>query len=194
VVSVSTEALLRPSRVYTRAEVLAKDCPVPEESGVYAWYFTEPPAPTDGCHVHAGLTLQYVGISPTKPPQNGKPPSKQRLRKRVRGHFTGNASGSTLRLTLGCLLAEEIGIELRRVGSGNRLTFADGEQVLSKWMAEHARVCWTSHPSPWLFEEELIGGLSLPLNLQGNRGHPFHAELSKIRDVARVAAREGPLG
>jgi hypothetical protein len=35
----------------------------------------------------------------------------------IRYHYTGNASGSTLRLTLGCLLAERLGIQLRRVGA-----------------------------------------------------------------------------
>ena len=48
--------------------------------------------------------------------------------------YRGNAYGSTLRLTLGCLLADQLGIELRRVGSGTRLTFGDGEQALSEWM------------------------------------------------------------
>ncbi|WP_386143941.1 GIY-YIG nuclease family protein [Streptomyces yanii] len=42
--------------------------------------------------------------------------STQNLRTRVRYHYRGNAAGSTLRLTLGCLL----GLELRRVGSGKR--------------------------------------------------------------------------
>ncbi len=46
-------------------------------------------------------------------------------------HYAGNAEGSTLRKTLGCLLADELGIELRRVGSGTRKTFVDGEHRLS---------------------------------------------------------------
>jgi len=45
-------------------------------------------------------------------------------------------------LTLGCLLSEELDIELRRVGSGKRMTFAEGEGVLSQWMADNAFVCW----------------------------------------------------
>ncbi|MET9440781.1 GIY-YIG nuclease family protein [Streptomyces sp. NPDC006610] len=53
--------------------------------------------------------------------------STQNLRKRVRYHYRGNAAGSTLRLTLGCLL----GLELRRVGSGKRMTFGKaGEAIL----------------------------------------------------------------
>lgn len=80
-----------------------------------------------------------MGISPKRPPTNGRPPSRENLQSRIRYHFRGNAEGSTLRLTLGCLL----GLELRRVGSGKRLTFAAGEARLTQWLADNARVCWT---------------------------------------------------
>ncbi|MFJ8030526.1 GIY-YIG nuclease family protein [Streptomyces sp. NPDC096032] len=63
--------------------------------------------------------------------------------------FRGNAEGSTLRLSLGCLLD----LELRRVGSGKRLTFGQaGEAKLSQWMADNARVCWVEHDEPWTLE------------------------------------------
>ena len=52
------------------------------------------------------------------------------MRERIRYHYQGNAEGSTLRLTLGCLLSEELDIELQRVGSGKRMTFAEGEGIL----------------------------------------------------------------
>jgi len=55
--------------------------------------------PTDGCLTKDGHTLLYVGISP----KNDS--SSENLRKRVNYHFRGNAEGSTLRLTLGTLLA-----------------------------------------------------------------------------------------
>ena len=61
---------------------------------------------------------------------NGRSPSRQTLQDRVRYHYGGNAEGSTLRKTLGILLADELGIELRRVGSGKRMTFVDGELKL----------------------------------------------------------------
>ena len=104
-------ALFRPSHLYSRAEVLIPPTPVPARPGAYAWYFREVPpgVPVDGCHQDQGLWLLYVGISPSKPPTNGKLPSKQSLAKRIRYHFTGNAEGSTLRLTLGCLLADTVG-------------------------------------------------------------------------------------
>jgi hypothetical protein len=80
-------------------------------------------------HTVGKASLLYVGISP--PPKNGAKPSKQTMRERIRYHYQGNAEGSTLRLTLGCLLSEELDIELRRVGSGKRMTYAAGEEVLS---------------------------------------------------------------
>jgi hypothetical protein len=94
------DALLKPTHLFTRQDVLSKPSPIPARPGVYAWYFREVPpgVPVDGCHRHHGLPLLYVGISPSKPPTNGKLPSKQSLAKRIRYHFAGNAGGSTLRL------------------------------------------------------------------------------------------------
>jgi len=118
---------------------------VPREPGVYAWYFRETPpdVPTEGCRQAFGATLLYAGISPKKRP------STQNLRSRIRYHYTGNAEGSTLRLTLGCLLERRLGICLCRVGSGKRRTFADGEDRLSEWIAHNALVIW--HPiAEWI--------------------------------------------
>ena len=53
-----------------------------------------------------------------------------------------------LRKTLGVLVSDELGLELRRVGSGGRRTFAAGEAVLTRWMAERAVVSWVVHPEP----------------------------------------------
>ncbi|WP_373059889.1 GIY-YIG nuclease family protein [Gemmatimonas sp.] len=186
----AVHALLAPARLYTRAEVLSRPSPVPPDSGVYAWYFQSAPlgVPLTNVHRYDGHSLLYVGISPSRPPSNGKAPSQQHLRKRLRYHFRGNAEGSTLRLTLGILLATEIGIQLARVGRGTCRTFAGGEQRLSEWMAVQARVCWMPHPTPWEEEERLIAELDVPLNLAGNRHHPFAAQLSALRSAAKAQA------
>ena len=131
-------SLTSPSHLYTRAEVLSKPSPVPSASGVYAWFFKEVPeiVPTDGCVTKDGLTLLYVGISPKNES------SSQNIRKRIKSHYQGNAEGSTLRLTLGVLLAGKSGFPLRRVGSGKRMTLTHiGEQWLDTWMQENALVC-----------------------------------------------------
>ena len=65
---------------YTRAgqRVIEGTLPprVKRSPGVYAWYFREVPPHimADDCLMHENLYLLYVGISPTSPPQNGKPP------------------------------------------------------------------------------------------------------------------------
>jgi hypothetical protein len=189
------KSIILPEKVWSRNEILLSPSPIPKESGVYAWYFKNFPSiiPTDDCVTFSNLTLLYIGISPKSPPLNGKPPSSQRLFHRVRYHMTGNAAGSTLRLSLGCILSERLGIQLRRVGSGNRMTFADGEQKISQWLAENAFVTWVICNKPWELESELLSELSLPLNLDQNRKHNFHSDLSILRKSARERAKRLPV-
>jgi hypothetical protein len=61
----------------------------------------------DGCIQFQDLYLLYVGISPRQPSKSGKNNS-QNLKARIFNHFTGNAEGSTLRLSLGCLLSDKL--------------------------------------------------------------------------------------
>jgi hypothetical protein len=160
---------------------------VPNLPGVYAWYFRETPStvPTAGCIQSDGKTLLYIGISPSAPPTNGNPQSSQSLKHRVRYHYCGNAEGSTLRLTLGCLLATQLGIELRLVGSGRRMTFGhSGEIKLSEWMASNAFVSFHVCEKPWELEAELVANACLPLNLTQNQNHAFRSVLSGLRRSA----------
>ena len=183
------------ARPHSSAEVLKRPSPVPAAPGIYGWWFRTLPAEirVAGCQRHGDLTLLYAGISPSSPPANGKPPSQQNIRKRIRYHYRGNAYGSTLRKTLGCLLAEQLTIELRRVGSGTRLTFAAGEAALNDWMAENAFVSWIAIPEPWLLERYLFNTFDLPLNLQDNSHNAFHERLSRIRAGAVARARALPV-
>src|SRR5260370_5302495 len=111
--STDCDNLLYPERLWSRQEVLSPPSPVPKTPGVYAWYFRNLPAyvPTTRSQSSGEFRLLYVGISPSAPPTNGKAASKQSLLHRVRYHMRGNAEGSTLRLSLGCLLAVNLGIE-----------------------------------------------------------------------------------
>jgi hypothetical protein len=125
---------------------------------------------------------------------NGKPPSSRSLPQRIRYHFTGNAEGSTLRKTLGVLLADELWIELRRVGSVTRRTFGTaGEATLSRWMGDNALVSWVVRAQPWVLEEELIATLDVPLNLKGNAHNAFYPTLRRLRAEAEQAARSLPV-
>jgi hypothetical protein len=190
------DQLMRPEVLASRREVIGRSSVVPPEPGIYAWYFRELPSSSieeQGCWQWQSKKLLYTGISPSAPPRNGKPPSTQNIRKRIAYHMRGNAYGSTLRLSIGCLLADSIGIQLRRVGSGDRLTFADGESLLSEWLDENAYVTWVTHPQPWLVETEAISRLYLPLNLDQNSSHPFHGQLSAARKSAKAIAMKLPI-
>jgi len=136
------------------------------------------------CVRYGDLSLLYVGISPHAPAAAGKHTSRSTLRQRLHQHYRGNASASTLRLTLGTLL----GIPLQASSSG-RLTFGPREAELNLWMSDNAFVTWVVTPAPWLVEPELIASLDLLLNLDMNRGHPFWRELSRVRREARVQGR-----
>lgn len=175
----------QPEHLSSRAHVMMRPCPVPKAPGVYAWFFRQAPGGVDASNSYriGNLTLLYVGISPKEPPLNGRAPSRSTLRQRLRTHYGGNAAGSTLRRTLGCLLADRLGLELRRVGSGDRLTFTNpGEQKLDAWMSENAFVAWQALDRPWEAERLLLrSGLSLPLNLRDNPDAGQVAYLSGVR-------------
>jgi hypothetical protein len=104
----------------------------------------------------------------------------------------GNAEGSTLRLTLGCLLSAQLGLELRRVDSGTRLTFCDGQRRLSEWLGENAFVAWEVRPEPWVLEH-LIRHVPQPLNLDPNGYDPYCPALMAARTMARDAAGRLPV-
>ena len=52
--------------------------------------------------------------------------------------------------------------------------------------------CWCEAAEQWLVEEELIRTVDLPLNLDQNRHHAFHAELSRLQAEQKAKARELP--
>ncbi|MFE3382715.1 GIY-YIG nuclease family protein [Streptomyces anulatus] len=179
---VEATTLINPNRLWSAQEVLVRPSPLPAAAGVYGWHFKQPPCPDLDAR-----RLLYVGIAPR---HMANRTSTQNLRKRVRYHYRGNAAGSTLRLTLGCLL----GLELRRVGSGRRMTFGKaGEATLSQWMADNAQVCWIEQDKPWELESHLISQLDLPLNLDQNRHNAYHSRLKELRAQARQRARELPI-
>lgn len=189
----SLQPIVSPVSVYSRAEVLARPWPVPAAAGVYGWFFRELPSAVmnvQDCQQFQGLHLLYVGISPHRRSPD-LAPSRNNMRMRIRTHYAGNADASTLRMTLGCLLADQLGIRLRRTPAG-RFRFFEGELALSAWMAENAFVAWHATPSPWELEELALRHLDLPLNLRDNETHIFHPALSAARRAARLQSRLGP--
>ena len=65
----SCDDLLRPRRLWSRAEILARPSPVPKAPGVYAWYFRnlDTLIPTTDYHAAGDFRLLYISISPSAP-------------------------------------------------------------------------------------------------------------------------------
>ena len=160
----------------------------PREKGVYAWWFAPGalPVPTDGYAMADGRELLYVGIAPRKPSLAGRE-SASRLRARLTTHARKDASRSTLRLSLGALLLDELGLTLG-IRSGRLNWGPEGELELTRWMNEHARISWVVDDEPWTLESELLAGISLPLNVDG-RSDAFATSLSELRQHLRRDAR-----
>ena len=152
------------SELYSRKQIVANPSLVPERGGFNAWFFKEIPgdAPTEGCFEKDGLALLYVGISPDSPT------SKANLHKRIlNNHCKGTAATSTLRKSLGVLLAQESGYALQKVSATGKTAFSPaGEDWLSDWMDKNAFVCWVEHPKPWTRNEAIIATFSPPLNIK----------------------------
>ncbi|WP_404311526.1 hypothetical protein LG314_09155 [Agrococcus terreus] len=179
----SSERLLSPQELVPAADVGS----APRSPGVYAWWFKQgclevPDAPYQ---THHGHQLLYVGISPRKPSAAGKY-SKSNLRTRLSTHAIGDASRSTLRRTLGLLLAEELGLTLALYA--RRAHYGSGETLITHWLRANARVSWVVDTMPWEAEVELLGGTSLALNLDG-RTDRFARSISDRRIAALAAAR-----
>ena len=143
--------------------------PPPSSPGVYGWYFKSKGLPP---HILVRRcvntrrrlqkwTLLYVGIGAN-------------LKSRILGkHFGGTADSSSLRLSLGCLLAQKLGIclwKFHKKDEGKfRYTFSDrGEGKLSMWMAKYARVAWVVSEDYDRLEQRVISEYRPPLNTEDN--------------------------
>jgi hypothetical protein len=106
-----------------------------------------------------------------------------------------DTSRSTLRRSIGCLLAEELRVEfvVKRQSRGTRCHYgfdSQGEVALTNWIEENARVSWVEHTEPLILEAHLIKTLTIPMNIKSN-SHPFVRVLSSRRvalfDKARAS-------
>ncbi len=183
---------INPAYLFSRSEALNKENLIPKAPGVYAWYFKDYPSiiPSEDCVKVKDLTLLYIGISPVGP---GATKTPRNLDKRIKNHFKGTAYGSTLRKSLGVLLSEVSEHSLRRVSEKTITLTPPGENYLNDWMEKNAFVCWLEHAEPWEMEEGLIKTYSLPLNIKGNKHHPFCPALKLKRSEAMEKARNSPI-
>jgi hypothetical protein len=160
---------------------------LPAQPGLYAWWTKKGSIPGVPACLHPteqDLDLFYVGISP----KNGS--SKGTIRSRVLGqHIGGNIGSSTLRKTLASLLFEIMGWE--PIMRSRPLLTPSDTRALTRWQHKHLNLTWVAHPEPWKIEAEVIRILQPPLNLAGNKSHPFASTVSEARRRLAKAARLG---
>ena len=159
---------------------------IPAKAGLYAWW-TKPgsiPGVPECPHpMEPELDLFYIGISPSRAT------SSATIRSRVTGnHIGGNTGSSTFRQTLASLLFEDK--SWKPVMIDRPLLTPEDNKALTEWQHEHLRLTWATHPEPWAIEHEVISRLQPPLNLMGNRSHPFAATVSAARRRFKEAAVE----
>jgi hypothetical protein len=116
-----------------------------------------------------GFDLLYVGATMSQ------------LRKRVLDHLTGNSRASSLRMTVGAVLALELGLEPIGDGSRTYFHFGDGEQRLTDWLVAHTRVAFVLTDDPFGDEKRAIAAAPVPFNISERKRHPYSKYLMSLR-------------
>jgi hypothetical protein len=169
----------------------------PRAPGAYAWFSDTIPdsVPPDGLHDRDGHHLLYVGIAPRATATGGRDPMRTSLAPRIAYHYDGRADASALRMSLGVVLDESLGLSLQQLPNGERFDWGAGEAILSSWMHGHLRVSWLQHVRPWEVSDMAFRNLALPLNLQAQDPSPFQRDLTDrqtiLKDRARADADHG---
>ena len=167
---------------------------IPDEPGAYALFFDSgtcllersgyldfdkayPPS-------FDGFDLLYVGAT------------MDSLRRRAMQHVVGDSRTSSLRMTVGALLAGDL--DLDPVGDGSRtyFNFGDGERRLTQWLCAHTRVAVHPCSQPFTIEKWLLREYAIPLNLSERKRHPFSKYLMALRAVYAgrpISALKNPL-
>lgn len=187
------EYFKKPHKLWSPDQIINEPAVIPKTAGVYGWYFSEIPIQIpklDFIQVN-GWKLLYVGISGRYSNKKGNIDRRIRLQ-----HLGGcsDASVSTLRRTLGSLLKEELSIKALPKGTKRKKKFwfgRQGEEILLRWIIEHARVAWIKDENPREIEQAILSdyGDLLPLNIEGNeKRNTFSATLKKLRYACKIEA------
>lgn len=184
------DAIVQPSRadLISIRDVRVNPNRLPDDGGIYGCFTDDDLIANFNGLMSGDMTLFYVGI--------GKGKSGQTVRARWRSnHINGRARNSTLRFSLGILLADRLNLTLsRKAGTSDQIWFgADGERRLTEWLCQHVCISVQQTGDPESLERRVIAqvGQSLPLNIQGNPLNTFGATLSAMRARAKKRALAG---
>ena len=174
-----------PDKLYSLKELKKNNLP-PDSSGIYGWYFDRLPpfVPSVGCTVvkkwwiFKRWTLLYIG--------KAKNLKERIIDYHIDGKHYPKGTMSTLRLSLGCLLSDKLGLILYYP----RESFGKRDRNLNKWLTKHVRVAWIVSRNMRVLEEKAIWRYILPLNIKDNE-HPFKYPLKQLRKSFKRTAKSG---
>ncbi|MER8583561.1 hypothetical protein NKG95_33665 [Mesorhizobium sp. M1423] len=177
------DTLLHPQRLIPAREVLADRSLIPDERGVYGWWFNcgLPGVPLDGTLRSGEHHLLYVGIAPRAPSKAGSESASTLQRRICRNHLGNRIASSTLRRSLAWLLKAPLQFQISWNAAGKAIMSREDEDRLTGWMAVHAAMSFVRAEEPWQIETKLITeGPKLPLNIRDS-AHPFRQRLLTLR-------------
>jgi len=174
------EQLLHRDGIVSASEVMRQPDLLPRHKGAYAWYFDPKDMPREIAGEHPldinGRLLLYIGVA------GASSKSRNTLRKRVLDAHLKGRLFSTLRVSLGYLLRDELDLTPRKK-EGEIHFDRKGEQRLTEWLAANASVAWLPDERPWEIEAMTLAayGIMLSLNIEGNPLNEFAQQLRQER-------------
>jgi hypothetical protein len=157
-----------------------------DNSGAYFWYFRDigvlfteemlKKLYLPSVVQHHEYYLLYVGIA-----------EGQSIKERIVDKHLRSAHVSTLRFSIGSLLAHKHNVVPFANAKSGKFAIDEAWEIegrISGIIEENAMLSWIESKQPGVIERTLLGNykqVSFPLNIQGNRQHPFCSTLNAIR-------------
>lgn len=118
-----------------------------------------------------GTDLLYIG-------------SSMNLRARISCHVKDDSTVSTFRMSIGCLLMDDLDLEVFNHPARATFHFGQGEARLTRWMCLNTAVAIWPCTQAGELEKALIKGLPALLNIAERRDRPYAQMLQGLRDNA----------
>jgi hypothetical protein len=103
------------------------------------------------------------------------------IRCRLRSHVLGDSRRSTLRMTLGVLLAPQLGFQPIGTPGQSYFEFGEQEAVLSRWIEDHVSFAFCKCATPTSIERNLILQFRPVLNITHQRTSRHARRLMQLR-------------
>ncbi len=122
-----------------------------------------------------GTDLLYIG-------------SSANLRARIGCHLKDESSGSTFRMSMGCLLKESLDLTIYSQPTRTTFNFGQGEARLTRWLCLNTAIAIWPCQDAFDLEKALIKNLPSPINITNRRQHPYARYLLQKRSEANGRA------